>query len=636
MTQSNDVHRPGKGPGKGPSLQRSVALTAVAALVAISAIFIAYAEIRGASLTRRHAEASVGVQADLVNTMLDLHHERLGAIARQIAVDPVVDAALLTGYVSAEAEEVLRIVRERYSERPNLLLVAWAGQVIASAGNGATEFVPAVHRQTVRNVPQTQLLTDSNGSPVLAHRAPVRRGDITVGAVWAVIPIADTIDEIFPRLAGLAYQNAEGDFRSLFGTVPETGVIAGGDIMRAHSLTLPDNDGRRLDATVLPLQFGTAEAIGELVLLRDISDALRREELFTMLAFTAVLAIMLMSLGLLLQQLRIGFRPLGAVVQLLGAMSSGETRMRISGFDQDQEPPDGGHSAKSTSGVKSGREIDTLLRAVDSFRSSLDARNALIAVTEQLENARRIQQSLLPATFSLHPELDIHGRMRPALEVAGDFFDMFLLSDGRVAVLIADVSGKGMAPALFAAQASALLRAQCQQSDEPAKVIEAANNALCERNPEDMFLTAILAVITPETGQVTFVNAGHCPPMIADPDGNIRLVTTDPDMVLGVLPDLEWTPHQLELGLGERLLFYSDGLDEAQTADGGMLGTEGAVRMFKESCALSRSLSSKRLCDLMIDQIDSFAAGAPQADDISILVLHRPVAGNEDVPSSGS
>ena len=609
--------------GQGPSLRRSIALTAVAALVAISVILIGFAEIRGASLTRRHAEASLDVQADLVHTMLDLHHERLGALARQVAADPEVDAALLASSGSTDLEEALRIVREGRPERPTLVLVTSEGAIIASTDDGSVALDPGMLEQAAPLNPQTRLLVDDNGSPVLAHSAPVRRGDQIVGTIWAALPIAKGIDEFFPRLAGLAYYDADGDSRSLLGEVPDIEAILDGDSTRAQGTILSDNDGRRLDATILPLQFESAESMGGLIMLRDISNAVRREELLTTLAFTSVLAIIALSLGLLLQQLRVGFRPLGAVVQLLGAMSGGETQMRVGNLSADLGSADGKPEGNGTSGIRSGREISTLLRAVESFRASLDARNALIAVTEQLENAKRIQQSLLPASFDLHPGLDIHGRMRPAQEVAGDFFDLFLMGDGRVAVLIADVSGKGMAPALFAAQASALLRAQCYHSDEPAKVIEAANTALCERNPEDMFLTAILAVVTPGTGLISFVNAGHCPPMIADQDGNIRLVTTEPDMVIGVIPGLEWSQHSLVLAPGERLLFYSDGFDEAQTESGRLLGTDGAVKVFKEACAADRKFSSKRLCELIINRIDDFAAGAPQADDISLLVMHR-------------
>ncbi len=624
MTQSSGIQRS----RKGQSLRRSVTVTATTALLAISAILIAYVEIRGASLTRRHTDSSVSVQTDLVNTMLNLQHERLGALARQIATDPVVDSALLADSTSADLEEALIIFREDRSERPTLVLASSEGHVIESASDSSVALDPAVLQQAASSVSQTQLLIDEEGSPLLAHRAPVRRGDRIVGAIWAVLPIATGIDEFFPKLAGLAFIDAKGDFRGLFGSEPDLGTVADGGDMRMRNIILSDNDGHRLDATVLPLRFGGAEAIGSLVMLRDVSNALKREELLTTLTLTLVLAIIILSLGVLMQKLRVGFRPLGTVVQLLGSMTDGEMKRHAKSLGKTPAPNDGNRKAGPS--FKSGREIDTLLQAVETFRESLKAHSTLIAVTEQLENARRIQQSLLPATFDLHPRWDIYGRMRAAEEVAGDFFDMFVLDDGRIAVLVADVSGKGMAPALFASQASALLRAQCQQSKEPATAIKAANNALCERNPEDMFLTAILALITPETGEISFVNAGHCLPMIASRDGEVRLVTTEPDMVVGVLPDLEWTSHSLNLDPGERLLFYSDGFDEAQTIGGELLGTDGAVKIFKDTCAKAKNRTSQYICRLVLNQIDSFAAGAPQADDISLVVMHCPLIGRED------
>ncbi len=624
--------KPGKWQsGSGLSLRQSVTLTAAFALLAVSVVLVTYAEIRSASQAHRHEAARLDVQADLMDTMLDLYRERLGALARRVAADPEVDAALLAGFASPEVSETLELAREQLPERPVLVLFTPDGQTLTdAAGGGADAIRPGVLPQGAAPGLETTMVVGADGAPVLAHYAPVRRGDRIVGSVGAFLPVSDRVEAFFPDLLGLAFLDADGGFRRLAGEFPDAAAatIGADSDGQAQSLILPDTETRRrLEATLLPLRHETQGAAGNLILLRDITEIIRREELLTRLAFTTVLVIIILSLGLLMRALRLGFRPLGAVVRLLDTMVKGETGLRFRGMEGGPQvwdaPPEGDTGEGAASDASSGREIDTLLDTVERFRASLDARNALIIVREQLASARRIQQSLLPVEFDLHPGLEVHGRMRAALEVGGDFFDTFPLKGDRVAVVIADVSGKGIAAALFAAQASALLRAHCLQSDDLAAVVRSANIALCERNPEDMFLTAILAVITPETGQVSFVSAGHCPPMIAGNDGVVRLVETEPEPVLGVLPDLTWTPHHLTLSPDDRMLFYSDGFDEAQTGDGVLLGTSGAMKMFQDACAGETDLSGERLSRLILDRIDAFAAGAPQSDDITLMVIGR-------------
>ena len=525
---------------RSSSLRRRITLTTVFALLAVAILLGAYSEIRGAVLTGRYETARLEVQTDLVETMLDLQQERLGVLARQVAADLGMDAAFLSGNTSAEVEESLKLLRNEVVEQARLALFAPRGQVLATTVGGPDSAEPNGLQPGQVFSPETRLTTDIGGYPILVHYAPVRRGARVIGSVGAWLPIGDVIGEFFPKLVGLAFLDSGGTVRNIVGEGVNLEAIPSGNPRHARSMTLPRMEGRILEAVQLPLDFGTDGVVGALVLLRDITVAKQQEELLTALTLFLVLIVIMLSLGFLLRQLRHGFRPLGAVVQLLESMTRGET----GGFEGKPQAdavgpvggvfPKGGKTRISVAEAeKSGREISALLRTVESFRASLDARNALVAVREELDNARRIQQSLLPGTFE-YPGLDVYGRMRAAQEVAGDFFDVFPMGSGKIAVLIADVSGKGIAPALFAAQASASLRAQCYQSDDPTVVIQAANNALCERNPEDMFLSALLAVVTPATGQVSFVNAGHCPAMIAGLDGVARLVETDPDPVLGV------------------------------------------------------------------------------------------------------
>ena len=598
-----------------PSLRQRVTLTSTFALVAVSIVLIAYAEIRSTSLTRRHEMARLNVQADLLHTMLALYHERLGTLARRVAADPEVDATLLTSLASPDVYETLELARGQLPELPTLILYSNDGRVLVDLSDGTHSLIPPDNNAQSN---ESRIIIGKSGIPTLAYHAPARRSDRIVGGVGAFMPVSDGVKEFFPDLLGLAFLDENGRLHRLAGEFPvATAAIQFGRDQQARNLILSDNGTkRRLEFTFLTLRNEENGVPGELVLLRDITKMARREELLTKLAFATVLIIIILSFGLLMRALRLGFRPLAAVVWLLETMAKGETRLRFRGMEDTRK-------ATAFLNVTSVKEVGTLLDAVERFRTSLHARNALVAVQEQLANARRIQQSLLPVKFDLHRGLEIYGLMRPAQEVGGDFFDIFLLENGRVAALIADVSGKGIAAALFAAQVSALLRAHCLQSDDLTAVIRLTNIALCERNPENMFVSAVLVTIIPETGRVSFVNAGHCPPMIAKRNGEVQLIEADPEPVLGVLPELNWTQHHLSLSADDRMLLYSDGFDEAQTNDGTFLGIREAMAIFGGACAENPELSVEYLSKSTLEHINKFAAGAPQSDDITLVALGR-------------
>ncbi len=623
------------------SLRRSIALTASLALLAVSVVFIAYVEILGGSQARRHEAVRLEAKAVLVETVLNLYRLRLEALAKRVATDSEVDTSLLAGDVSPGLEDILERARSALPERPVIAILTPKGRILAVGDDdgGMVSIYLDILSDAITRPSGAHWIIGDSGSPILVHHALVRHRDRSIGHVLVFMEISDVLIDFFPGLAGLAFIDEEGMLRHLAGEVPNLSPVFADHDGQARSLILPSMDGRQLDVVILPLRDEPGKVIGDILFLRDITAALNREKMLACLAFFTVLIIILLSLGLLLRSLRLAFRPLGAVVQLLEAMALGETGLRFRSMEEGQKTKgilleestlssEEGQEAIEQFSTIYGNEIGALLNTVERFRASLDAHNALIAIQEQLESARHIQQSLLPVTFDLHPGIDIHGRMRPAQEVGGDFFDVFPLKDGRIVAMIADVSGKGIAAALFASQASAVLSAQCNSTDDPAEAVLLANKALCGRNHEDMFLSAILAVITPETGRVSFVNAGHCPPMIAGRDRKVKIVETPPDPVLGVLPELKWTRHQITLAPEEWLLFYSDGFDEAQNNDGMFLGMESAMEIFDQTLAEHAELSSETLSRRILNQIDDFSAGAPQADDITLMVVGRtgPVA----------
>ena len=640
MTASSTKH----GTRKGRSLRRGITLIAAAALLAVSGIIFAYSEFRQDLVSRRYESASIEVQSGLLDTMLALYRGRLRDIARTIVLDAEIDTAIDNGG-SDDLSRLLERARNTLLARPSFAVISASGEVLATTGDevGLVESGAVQGRaaEAIRN----RIFVSSNGVPYLVHYAPVRRGDLVVAQVVAFLEISNGISVFFPDLVGTAFaQRADGLVR-LSGDVPAFESAFPSPDGQARLQVQASIDGRRFEVVTLPLRDEDGNFSGDVILLKDISKALEREEVLATLAFASVLVIVLLSLGLLARALRLGFRPLGAVVYLLDAMARGETGLRMRDAAPRPEPESQvegvparfafhsvarqsqqSESSESTSVTRrTVAEIDTLLDTVERFRASIEARNALIAVQEQLESARRIQHSLLPVDFDLHPGLEIGARMRAAQDVGGDFFDAFPVDDGRVAAVIADVSGKGIAAALFAAQASVVLRSHCQTPENLPEQIKAANNALCQRNPEEMFLTAIVAFVTPRTGEVAFVNAGHCPPMIAGPDGEVRLEMRPPNLVLGVLPDVDWSLHHLTLNPGESLLFHSDGFDEAQTKEGEILGRDSAIEIFSKVVREAESPDCTEASDRILDQIDQFAGDAPQADDITLITMRRIV-----------
>ena len=617
-------------------------MIAAAALLAVSGIIIAYAEFREDLVSRRYESASIEVQSGLLDTMLDLYRGRLGDVVRTVVLNAEIDKALSAGS-SDDLDRVLERARNTLRSRPEFAVLSASGEVLAATSDEAGLVESGTVQERATEAIRNRIIVSSSGSPFLVHYAPVRRGDVVVAQVVAFLEISEGISFFFPDLIGLAFAQPAGGLLGLSGDLPAFESALPKPDGQARFQILSSLDGRRFEVATLPLRNEDGNFLGELVLLRDISDALEREEVLATLAFSSVLVIVLLSLGLLARALRVGFRPLGAVVYLLDAMARGETglRMRVAeplpepesdvegvpekfafhGVARKAQKPDSSGSTSLAQG--SVAEIDTLLDTVERFRASIDARNALIAVQEQLESARRIQQSLLPEDFDLHPGLDFSGRMRAAQDVGGDFFDAFPVDDDRIAVVIADVSGKGIAAALFAAQASVVLRSHCQTPENLPEQIQAANNALCQRNPEEMFLTAIVAFITPRTGEVAFVNAGHCPPMIAGADGKVRLEMRPPNLVLGVLPDVDWSLHHLTLSPGESLLLHSDGFDEAQTDEGEILGRDSALEIFGKVIGEVESPYCADVSERILEEIDRFAGDAPQADDITLITMRR-------------
>jgi predicted ester cyclase len=242
-------------------------------------------------------------------------------------------------------------------------------------------------------------------------------------------------------------------------------------------------------------------------------------------------------------------------------------------------------------------------------------------IEQELRVARSIQQASLPEEV---PELQgwqISPFYRPAREVGGDFYDFHLLSEGRLGVVVGDATGKGVPAALVMSTTCGMLQhaAQALESTSPGQVLEGVNEALLARIPANMFVTCFYAILDPDSGSLSYANAGHDLPYLWHGGDAEELRARG--MPLGLMPSMSYEEKELELEAGEGVFFYSDGLVEAHDPNGEMFG-------FPRLRALVAEYGEERsLGEALLQELYSFVGeGWEQEDDITLLTLRRYAA----------
>lgn len=232
----------------------------------------------------------------------------------------------------------------------------------------------------------------------------------------------------------------------------------------------------------------------------------------------------------------------------------------------------------------------------------------------ELDLARRIQESSLPAPIDL-PGGEIVGRMLPAQEVAGDFYEHFPLPHGRVALIVGDVSGKSVSAALFAARAAQLLRSLASVL-EPADALAQVNAMLARANPEQMFVTLFFAVDDPARQTLRWINAGHNPPLLIRADGRVERLERRGGLALGLIPGKRYSPCESAFAAGDLLAIYTDGITEAPAPDGQQFGEE----RLKDMLTARRAAPLARLSDELLAAVGSWQGGDQRFDDVTLLL----------------
>ena len=237
----------------------------------------------------------------------------------------------------------------------------------------------------------------------------------------------------------------------------------------------------------------------------------------------------------------------------------------------------------------------------------------------ELQMARDVQTSLLPRETPQIPGWQFVARWRPAREVAGDYYDFIPGDEGQLGLVIADVTDKGMPAALFMALTRSVVRASVGGAPSPADGIARANHLICADSTRGMFVTLFYALLDPVTGEATYVNAGHNPPLLHRADRDQVTTLTRTGLALGVVADASFEQQALQLYPGDLILLYTDGVTDATDGLGREFGMERLERILIDR----RAASAIEIMATLEGAIDEFIGSSAQFDDIAILLVKR-------------
>ena len=290
---------------------------------------------------------------------------------------------------------------------------------------------------------------------------------------------------------------------------------------------------------------------------------------------------------------------------------------------------DSAEIAQSLSAVRSRNEIGQLSDDVVDMAREIDDHLGQIAAISaekerigvELDIAGQIQEGVLPRIFPAFPErseFDIYADMRTAKEVGGDFYDFFLVDDDHLAIVMADVSGKGIPAALFMMASKILINNfSTMDSTSPAHILEMVNHHICLNNPAEMFVTTWLGILEISSGRLKAANAGHEYPAVQRAGESFRLFKDRHGFVLGGMDGSRYQEYELQLRPGDGLFLYTDGVTEATDSGNTMFGTG---RML-DALNLQPDATPRTLLETLTREIDAFVGEAPQFDDITMLCL---------------
>ena len=269
------------------------------------------------------------------------------------------------------------------------------------------------------------------------------------------------------------------------------------------------------------------------------------------------------------------------------------------------------------------RTIEKAIKQIDFVHQSQKEHKKLEGLEKDLAAANEIQQFILPRVFPPFPEdsdkFDLYASMEAAKDIGGDFYDFFRIDENRIGVVIADVSGKGIPAAIFMAVSRTLIRTIGLQDFPPGKCLTKSNELLSAESVDSMFVTVFYGIYHIDTGELQYCNGGHNSPFLLHANGLSEMLPVSRNPIVGAIEGLDFKDDSIQLEVGDTLVLYTDGVNEATNSSFEEYGDD---RMAETLTALNGK-SCKEIVDGQLESVRAFAGEAEQSDDITILALKR-------------
>ena len=266
--------------------------------------------------------------------------------------------------------------------------------------------------------------------------------------------------------------------------------------------------------------------------------------------------------------------------------------------------------------VFSNDEIGLVAQSVNNMVDGLKEKDR---IDTELKTATSIQTSLLPAEFPRDPVKEgynVYALMHPAKEVGGDLYDFFKVDDDHLALVVADVSGKGIPASLFMAISKTILKSRIKEGVSLDQVAYSVNNILCDGNELGLFVTALIGIVDLRTGVLDLLNAGHTPALLYD-EGKFEYYKMPPCIALGVMDNMSFVTKQIQLNPGDKFIMYTDGVPEATDINNELYGEDRLLEYLNNNS----DANIHQLSDGLFDDVMDFTGDAPQFDDVTLLAF---------------
>jgi sigma-B regulation protein RsbU (phosphoserine phosphatase) len=239
----------------------------------------------------------------------------------------------------------------------------------------------------------------------------------------------------------------------------------------------------------------------------------------------------------------------------------------------------------------------------------------------ELALAGKLQASFLPSELAAPAGWQIAAALKPARQTSGDFYDLITLPEGRLGLIVADVVDKGIGAALFMALSWILIRTYAlEHPTQPELVLSTVNHRILAETQTDQFVTAFYGILDPATGTLTYCNGGHPPPFLVSPQtGHVSRSLSKTGIALGAIDSATWGQATVHLGPGDVLVLYSDGITDAENAQGAPFGHQ----RLKAAARANLGRSAQAIQDALLTEVDEFVGEALQFDDVALMVVVR-------------